>query len=115
MKKTLLILSCCGLLACEYDNEEELFPESAECETTNITYDNTIGPLMNTNCAVSGCHDGNSGLTGYTNYAAVKVIVDNGKLEQRVLVQKDMPPSVPLTSCELAQFQAWIDNGAPEN
>jgi len=110
-----IVISIVALSACDYDNEEDLFPESAECDVSNITYDNTIGPLVSESCAYSGCHDGNSGVIGLTNYAAVKVIADNGQMEERVLVQKNMPPSQPLTSCELKEIEAWLAAGAPEN
>jgi len=116
MKNISWIVMCVAALsACDYDNEEELFPESAECDVAGLTYDNGIGLILNTNCAISGCHDGSSGLTDYSNYAAVKVIADNGQMEQRVLIQKDMPPSDPLTTCELSQIEAWLADGAPEN
>ena len=48
----LLLLGLC-FAACS-DDEEEI------CETTNITYTNTVAAIFNSTCAVSGCHvDGN--------------------------------------------------------
>lgn len=104
-----------GTQSCYYDNEEELYPESFNCDTTGITYDEKIGAIVAQNCATSGCHNGNSGAIELVNYSAVKAIVDNGKLEERVLVQKNMPPSQNLTTCEYQQLELWIFNGAPEN
>ena len=101
--------------SCYYDNEEDLYPESFECDTTAITYDGKIGEIINSNCATSGCHDGVSDAIELTNYSAVKAIVDNGKLENRVLVLKDMPPSGNLSNCEYQQLELWLSKGAPES
>tara|TARA_B100000780_G_scaffold276491_1_gene245185 strand:- start:2299 stop:2667 length:369 start_codon:yes stop_codon:yes gene_type:complete len=100
--------------SCYYDNEEDLYPQSFECDTTAITYDGKVGAIINQNCATSGCHDGISGAISLTNYGAVKAIVDNGKLENRVLISRDMPPTGNLTYCEYQQLEIWLSKGAPE-
>jgi len=47
MKKIAIIISSLAVLyACDYDNEEELFPDTPDCETSDLTYDNSIGPLI---------------------------------------------------------------------
>ncbi len=103
------------MVSCDYDNEEDLYPDEPECGVEALTYNTDIAPIISQSCSYSGCHDGNSGAISLTNYAAVKASVDNGSFENRVLVQKNMPPGEALSNCEITQLSAWIAAGAPEN
>jgi hypothetical protein len=44
----------------------------------------------------------------------LKLIVDNGKFNDRVIVQKNMPPS-GLTNTELEKIKFWLAAGALNN
>ena len=115
MKFDKKILSICltilVLQACYYDNEEELYSDIPACDTTNVDFGNEIQPIVNTNCAISGCHVPGTGRIDLTTYSGVIGIVDNGSLEQRVIVQMDMPPSGPLSDCDIKKIETWIANG----
>jgi hypothetical protein len=104
---------------CYYDNGEELYQfyyEANPCDTTITTFADVVFPIIQANCATTGCHvAGGSGPGLYENYDQVKGSVDDGKLENRVLIQKDMPPSGPLTDCQMALIQRWLNNGAQNN
>jgi len=104
--------------SCYYDNEEELYPfESENCDTLSvITYENKIEGIIQGNCAVSGCHTGVSPTGGLflDTYQQVKAIADNGNLTDRTIVQQDMPPSSPLSNCEMEAIQKWVNNNSPE-
>jgi hypothetical protein len=106
------------LSSCYYDNEEELYEyynQQNVCDTTAVSFANDIMPMIQGNC-VTGCHvAGGSGNGIFENYAEVKAKVDNGSMNNRVVVARDMPPSGALTSCQILQMQAWILNGAPNN
>lgn len=113
-----------GLLAaiaagCYYDNEEELYEfyyAGNPCDTSMTSFSSIIFPIIQGNCSISGCHvAGGTGPGLFENYDQVKSFVDNGKLENRALVQRDMPPSGPLTNCQIALIQRWIDRGAPND
>lgn len=114
----LILLLGAFLSSCYYDNEEELYPfENLNCDTLSvITYANKIQAIANSNCAISGCHTGVNPTGGIKleTYQQMKAIADNGKLGDRVLVQQNMPPSGPLSNCDLEAIQVWINNGAPE-
>lgn len=119
--RTVLFLS--GMLlfsSCYYDNEEELYEyynQANPCDTAAISFANDIMPMIQGNC-VSGCHVPGGTAQGagiFENYAEVKAKVDNGSMNNRVVVQRTMPPSGALTDCQIAQLQAWILNGAPNN
>jgi len=102
------------IAGCYYDNEEELYPDAA-CDTDNITYDSHVAAIMSSSCAFTGCHVAGGPAPGILdNYAGVKEKVDDGTFFKRTIEDKDMPPSGPLSDCNLAILSAWIDAGAPE-
>ena len=116
MKKTLLFLTCCtfGIVAC---NKEPNTTEPEQPATCHATYVADIKTIVNTKCAISGCHDGNSGIIGFNTYIPLKERADNGRIKSYVIELKIMPPSTAkqLTDDEKKLIQCWLDNGAPEN
>lgn len=100
---------------CQYHVEEALYPQDPACETSALSYTANIRQLVNTHCAVSGCHVAGTGRTDLATYAGLKQVADNGLMRQKVLVEKSMPPGGSLTDCELRQIEAWLNAGAPEN
>lgn len=103
------------LSGCQYHVEEELYPQDPACETSALSYTANIRQLVDTHCAVSGCHVAGTGRTDLTTYAGLKQVADNGLMRQKVLIEKSMPPGGPLPDCELRQIEAWLNAGAPEN
>jgi hypothetical protein len=107
------------LPGCYYDNEEELYElwyAQNVCDTLNVSYSQDIKPIIDGQCATSGCHvAGGTGNGIFDNYNGVKAKVDNGSMMDRVVMTRDMPPSVPLSDCNVQKFQAWINAGAPNN
>jgi hypothetical protein len=116
----LLLLFSCSLFllaACSEGDDEEMpapNPPSG-CVTENITYTSHIKALVEKNCALSGCHVPGTGRLDYTSFAGLKTVADDGRLRQKALVERSMPPNGSLTECELAQLDAWLKDGAPEN
>lgn len=116
----LAILTIVGsMTGCYYDNEEELYPFAGnQCDTLlPLSYNGIIQPIMQQNCAISGCHTGVNPTGGLRldTYTQVSEIALNGDMSSRVIVNRDMPPSGPLSACDISALQAWIDLGAPEN
>ena len=101
MNKLVSLLIVISLSACYYDNEEELYP-NLDCTTKTISFSSDISPIINTKCATTGCHvQGGSGSGIFENYNQIKAKVDNGSFRNRVIIQKDMPPSSSLTNCQI--------------
>lgn len=99
--------------ACTY-KKVELDP----CENVNSKYTQDISPLIQTHCALSGCHNGDSTSVGnFNEYAEIKMRVENGQFKIKVFDSKSMPPiSQPsLTSEEYNKLKCWFDAGAPNN
>lgn len=112
-----MLLLVAGLGGCYYDNEEELYP-GRFCEVGVATdagyYAATVEPILQSRCAIPGCHvPGGTGPGDFNQYTEVKAKVDAGSFQQQVLQSRAMPPSGPLPSCELLKLQAWLDAGAP--
>ena len=87
------------------------------CDTVSpVTYNRVIASVINNNC--KSCHSGSnpSGNVPIENYADTKVIADNGKLLQVIKrISTPMPPSYPLTDCQIRQVELWIEQGTLEN
>jgi hypothetical protein len=101
--------------ACTF-NKEELLYEEEDCSSVEISFSGNIFPIVQGNCALSGCHIQGGGAPGlYENYNQVRFSVENGTFQQRVLVTKDMPPFGPLTDCQIELLSRWIEEGMPNN
>ena len=110
-----LILFVSMLSSCYYDKEDLLYGEDL-CDSTNVSFSSDIMPIINNSCAVIGCHiQGGSGNGLFENYAQIKTKVENGSLSERVTIQQDMPPSEPLTDCQIEHIMQWIEDGALNN
>ena len=104
-----------GLSSC-YNDKEDLLYGNDDCNPVDVSFSKDIQPLINTTCNKSGCHvQGGTGNGIFDNYDPIKAKVDNGSFRQRVLVQKDMPPSTPLSNCQLKYIESWLNAGAPNN
>ena len=114
-KTTIFILFILALYSCYNDNEEELYGP-VSCDVSNVTYSNQVIAIINSSCATTGCHvTGGTGPGNFMSYNDLKATIDNGTFENRVLIQKTMPPSTPLSDCDLQILQTWLDEGALQN
>ena len=116
MKKTLLFLTYCtvGIVACNKETNTTEPEQPAPCHATYVA---DIKTIVNAKCAISGCHDGNSGIIGFKEYTPLKERADNGRIKSYVIELKIMPPATApqLTDNEKKLIKCWLDNGAPEN
>lgn len=113
------VLAGMAATGCYYDNEEDLYEfyyQANPCDTVDVTFNEDIEPIVRGQCAITGCHiAGGTGNGIFESYAGVKAKVDNGSLLQRTVVDGDMPPSGPLSDCQMKLLEAWVAQGAPEN
>ena len=100
--------------ACKKDKGEAA-PVVVEC-TTTISYSVSIVPIVTTKCATaSSCHKAGSVNGDYTTYAGLKAKVDNGSLNNRVVVTKTMPSTGPLSDADISTINCWIKQGGLNN
>lgn len=103
------------LVSCSKDQSTPP-PTPSPCDSiADVSFTSDIKPLINNNCNTSLCHGGNAGNVNFENYPIIKEYIENGKIEQRVLVDENMPPTAPLDICDQIMLQQWIDAGAPNN
>ena len=91
------------------------------CETEDITYTNTIASILNSTCALSGCHvDGNeaNAFFSFEGYTKAKGAADFGRIVGAINHEVDYSPMPKngdkLDQCTIDQITAWVDAGAPE-
>lgn len=122
MKRKISILLVIGLLiiisGCYYDKEDLLYG-NITCDTTAVTYSQTIKGILNNNSCMS-CHSGTGASAGVNldTYTNVKTFVTNGKLYGSVSHASGfvaMPVGGSISSCDVKKIKAWIDAGAPNN
>lgn len=99
--------------------------KSISCNTDTAYFHNDIGPLIISNCAIKGCHDGNSGTSPkLTSYANIIKSVVPGQMDQsklyKVLIKNGeermpLPPMAAFTSAQLLLVGKWILQGAKDN
>lgn len=103
---------------CYYDNEAVLYPANF-CDTTAVRFSTTIGPIIQTNCAIPGCHvPGVTDLSDLSTFDGVHAQVLNGNLLQSVQRTGPiaaMPPNGKLSDCDINLIRIWITAGAPQN
>jgi len=87
--------------------------------TDTISYSEKIQPLIDINCATSGCHDAGTAQSGYdlSTYAGISTNASdmlNAMRGQNGFTQ--MPFGSPmLADSSILQFEAWIAQGKLDN
>ena len=99
------------LISCKKQNTID----NANCSKVSSEYSANIRSIIDANCLSSGCHNVSSVNGDFTNYAGLKAVADKGKLQDRVINQKNMPPSGSLPLEDLKKIKCWISSGAPNN
>jgi uncharacterized membrane protein len=100
---------------CYYDKDELLNPQSnIDCNAVSANYAD-VAPIISQKCARAGCHDAitAAGSTTLETYDQVKSM--SSRINQRVIVEKTMPPGMTLAPSEIAILKCWISSGLPNN
>ncbi len=106
--------------SCYNDNEYDLYPfPGTKCDSTNVTYSQTIAPIMSANCNV--CHSSAiaSGGVVTETYNGMLVISNNGRLWLDVSWASSGDPmpkgGSKLSACDQGKIKKWINLGSPNN
>lgn len=120
IRKAFILLGIFGLIqACTYHSEEDLFPNDGICDTSDVSYNQDVLPILINNCYV--CHDNINRQGGIIleGYDQLKVQVNNGRLIGAIRREagfSPMPQGAPaLPDCQIETIAQWIANGALEN
>lgn len=103
--------------SCTFDQT----PRELDCNNlSDISYSLDVVPILETHCAVAGCHDDASGSAGYrfTSYDGAKSAVDNnrmiGVINQEIGFSA-MPKTYKMEACEIGIIETWIAEGVLNN
>lgn len=87
---------------------------SSEVEVDHGTsLEDEVMPIITASCAVSGCHDGNSGIPDWSVRANV---IANATTIRNLTGNGTMPPAGrSITDEEIATIACWVNDGAADN
>ena len=99
----------------------EVAPPPLPCEAiSGVSFAGDVLPLLDVHC--NGCHSGGSPSAGLNleNHASVEQSVLFGSLLERLTLPQTnflmMPQNGnPLPECDIALFEVWASEGAPNN
>lgn len=82
---------------------------------TGISFANEVKAIIDTNCAVSGCHNGANGES--RNYSVFQTLKNSASSVKERTANKSMPPAgkTALTANEIAKIACWVEDGAANN
>lgn len=111
-----------SIYSCTFYNEEELFPEYADCDTLEVSYIETIVPILEIHCY--SCHSADNYLSnspaplleGYENlepYATSGIL--SGVINHTPGFQQMPRNRAKLPECEVAKIDKWILEGSNNN
>jgi hypothetical protein len=117
----LLVIFGISFYSCVKDAGKLPVPVSLSfCDSIDTKFSTVQLPMFQTYCAISGCHDGTATTTAPWNfnlYSDVKIVADNGRIRERVITTKDMPPfGYPsLPDSLVKKLNCWLNKGAQNN
>jgi hypothetical protein len=118
MKTVIFIFLLAGFAgSCKYNNEEDMYV-LAGCDTSGVKYSVQILSTLQANCYT--CHSGtavNGANIKLDNFSTLKFYATSGLLMNALTRQNNsMPKGNPkLPECKIAEIQAWVNMGAPQN
>jgi hypothetical protein len=92
---------------CELQEEVEI--------KTGISFEASVQTIIESNCAVSGCHVSGTNRANFNEFSEVK---KNASSIMRYTQEGSMPPEKSgktLTDSEIAAIACWVEDGAPQN
>ncbi len=124
MNKLFLSGGMAVLAACTHlPNVPDPAPEP--CDPGIVDFTNEIYPMIQSNCAMSGCHVGPNAAEDmdFSTYAGIRAQVKPGDPNDSELYEvlfetgDDLmppPPMAPLSAAQKARIRLWIEQGANE-
>lgn len=90
-----------------------------ECTTSKtvniesgISFQASVKSIVDTNCAITGCHVAGTGRQDFSNFSNIKQHAEGIKSRTQ---SKDMPRGRTLSEAEIQQIACWVDDGAQNN
>lgn len=105
------------MFSCGSEDEDDITPKPSEdrCEDNNATLSGSVGTIISTNCAISGCHVSGTDRVDLTVKAN---IIQNATLIRTYTESGFMPEASSgrtLTQAQKDDIFCWVENGAQDN
>jgi hypothetical protein len=110
--KKISLALCLFVVAC---NSGKKVTTETTVALPEVSYKKSILPIIESKCAVSGCHIQGFHEGDFTIFEDLKKQADRGKLRRLVIENKSMPPDQPLESNEIKLIDAWLKQGGNNN
>ncbi|MEX2512197.1 MAG: 2-polyprenyl-6-methoxyphenol hydroxylase [Cyclobacteriaceae bacterium] len=110
----LLLMLSFSFLSCSSENEDDLLPEE-RCEEQPASLSGDVIPIINQNCAVSGCHVSGS---NRVNLSVKENILQYANQIRNFTQSGYMPrqgSGLTLSDSEKETIFCWVENGAMDN
>jgi hypothetical protein len=99
-------------------NHTVVIKDDTGCELTQpikvrsgISYSSTIAPIISSNCAVTGCHNGSQ----FPDFRQFSNVQGNAAQIKTLTGNRTMPAEGSLTQAEIDMIACWVDDGAVAN
>lgn len=116
LHRLLIISALLMATACVSDSEEDLVEMTeGQCATT-VSFQSEINTIINTSCAIPGCHNGDNGAS--RNWTIFSNVEDNAQALRARTTARTMPPpgsGVTITDEEIDLIACWVQQGAQNN
>jgi hypothetical protein len=112
--KIFLFVFIIAVCSCAYDNAEELYGVGT-CPPDGVSFSQTISPIINSSCAVSGCHVTGRQLPTLETYEQISS--NAARIKERTS-NGTMPPAssgITLSQEQIDAIACWVEAGAPNN
>jgi hypothetical protein len=80
--------------------------------TTGTSWASDVKPILEKNCAITGCHNGVSRSNNFSDYTSAKTHAKSIKSKTR---DRSMPFDGALTQSQIDLITCWVDDGAQMN
>jgi len=119
----LLVILFFASIICACTNDQTTQPAVIDCDTIgDASFKDDVQPIIETSCSYnSSCHATGTFTVVLETYDQLKTHLESGKFEERVLVNKNMPPNyategpTELTVMQLGLIDCWLKDGFPDN
>lgn len=118
---TIIVLAGILLLpACSWDNLEDLYPHTPDCDTTAVSFSMDIKPILSNNCF--SCHSnvnapslgGGLSFEDHVDVSAYSARI-TGAINHNEGFLAMPQGGDKLDPCSIMKFEAWASAGAPDN
>jgi hypothetical protein len=115
----IVIISGVIISSCRTENLEHILSE--QCDTTSVSFEWDIFPIMEMHCNDAVCHGGDlpQRQIDLTHYEGVSRVAENSLLISAITHEEGYEPmplgSEALSDCKIKKIKAWINQGYPDN